>query len=101
MNIVDDCTSECLALEPAFSFGSHDIIRCFESLAFERGLPETVRFDNGPEFTSRAMLQWGADRNAHLHFIEPGKRHAAPMRIGREFRRILYPEPLRSHQDRD
>ncbi len=74
MNIVDDFTSECLALEPNFSFGSHDVIRCFEQLAFERGeLPMTIRFDNGPEFTSRAMLQWGAQKSIDLHFIEPGK----------------------------
>jgi putative transposase len=73
MNIVDDFTSECLALEPAFSFGSHDVTRCFEEIAFERGLPTAVRFDNGPEFTSRAMLQWGAEQKVDLHFIEPGK----------------------------
>jgi putative transposase len=73
MNIVDDFTSECLALEPAFSFGSHDVMRCFETIAFERGLPEILRFDNGPEFTSRAMLQWGAEKRIDLQFIEPGK----------------------------
>ena len=73
MNIVDDFTSECLALEAAFSFGSHDVTRCFNTIAFERGLPETVRFDNGPEFTSRAMLQWGAEQRVELHFIQPGK----------------------------
>ena len=44
--MVDDCTRECLALEIGFSFGSHDVIRCFEDLAFERGFPETIRFDN-------------------------------------------------------
>jgi putative transposase len=32
-----------------------------------------VRFDNEPEFTSRAMLQWGAERDVNLHFIQPGK----------------------------
>lgn len=73
MNIIDDFTNECLALETAFSFGSYDVVRCFETIAFERGLPETVRFDNGPEFTSRAMLQWGAERRVELHFIQPGK----------------------------
>jgi putative transposase len=71
--IVDDFTRECLALEVGFSFGSHDVIRCFEDLAFERGLPETIRFDNGSEFTSHAMLRWGAERAIQLHFIDPGK----------------------------
>lgn len=73
MNIVDDFTRECLALDIAFSFGSADVIRCFEDLSFERGFPKTIRFDNGSEFTSRAMLQWGAERDVQLHFIEPGR----------------------------
>jgi putative transposase len=73
MNIVDDFTRECLALELGYSFGSADVLRVFEHIAFGRGLPATIRFDNGPEFTSRAMLQWGADRDVTLHFIDPGK----------------------------
>jgi putative transposase len=71
--VVDDFTRECLALEVGFSFGSHDVIRSFEDIAFERGFPETIRFDNGSEFTSHAMLRWGAERSVHLHFIDPGK----------------------------
>lgn len=71
--LVDDFTRECLALDVGFSFGSHDVIRCFEDVAFERGLPQTIRFDNGSEFTSHAMLRWGAERSVQLHFIDPGK----------------------------
>jgi len=56
MNIVDDFTRECLAIEVGFSFGSHDVIRAFEDIAFERGLPETARFDNGSEFTSLSIF---------------------------------------------
>jgi putative transposase len=56
-----------------FSFGSHDVIRCFEDIAFEQGFPETIRFDNGSKFTSHAMLRWGAERSVQPHFIDPGK----------------------------
>jgi len=73
MNIVDDFTREGLAVEIAYSFGSADVIRILENIAFERGFPETLRFDNGAEFTSHAMLRWGAERNVRLHFIAPGK----------------------------
>ena len=73
MNIVDDFTRECLALEISYSFGSADVIRKLEDLAFERGFPETLRFDNGSEFTSHAMLRWGAERKLQLHFIAPGR----------------------------
>lgn len=35
--------------------------------------PQAIRFDNGPEFTSRAMLQWAATESIDLQFIQPGK----------------------------
>jgi putative transposase len=73
MNVVDDFTRECLAIDVSFSFGSKDVIRCFESISFDRGFPESLRFDNGSEFTSRAMLQWAAEKEIDLQFIQPGK----------------------------
>ena len=73
VNVVDDFTRECVVLEVAFSFGSHDVIRFLEDAAFDRGRPRTIRFYNGSEFTSRAMLRWGAERDVNLHFIDPGK----------------------------
>jgi putative transposase len=54
-------------------FRQRRCVGVFEEIAFTRGMPGTIRFDNGPEFTSRAMLQWGADRDVALHFIDPGK----------------------------
>ena len=73
MAIVDDFTRECLALEISFSFGSHDVIRCLEDRAFERGFPQMIRFDHGSEFTSHAMLRWSAEKQVNLHFCDPGK----------------------------
>jgi putative transposase len=71
-NVVDDCTNESLAT-PAFSFGRADVIRALEAIAFERGLPKTLRSDNGSEFFSHRMLRWAAANNVSLHFIRPGK----------------------------
>jgi putative transposase len=73
LTIGDDFTKECLGLEIAHSLGSADVIRAFEAIAFERGLPKTIRFDNGSEFTSHKMLRWAAEHNVELHFIQPGK----------------------------
>lgn len=72
-NIIDDCTGESLAIVPAFSFGSADVIRAIERIAFERGLPATLRSDNGSEFCSHRMLRWAAEQSVALHFIKPGK----------------------------
>ena len=78
MTLIDDFTREALALEVDFSLPTLRVLRVFDTIAWERGLPETVRFDNGPEFTSLAMLKWAAEHNVRLHFIDPGK----PMQNG-------------------
>ncbi len=71
--IIDDFTRECLAIEVERGFSSRRVIRALEAIAFERGLPKTLRFDNGAELTSHAMLRWGAEKHVELHFIDPGK----------------------------
>lgn len=72
-NVTDDYTGEVLAIEAGFSFGSAEVIRVLENLAFERALPMTIRSDNGSEFCSHRMLSWAATRGVQLHFIQPGK----------------------------
>ena len=44
-----------------------------DRLAIERGLPETIRVDNGPEFAGKALDEWAYRNGVKLHFIEPGK----------------------------
>jgi len=73
LNIIDDFTIECLRIEVDSSLPSRRVIAALERIIEERGFPETIKFDNGPEFSSLAMLRWGAERNVKLHFIEPGK----------------------------
>ena len=78
LSVVDAYTRECLALEADTSLGSGRVTRVLERAISERGRPETVRSDNGPEFTSRRMIGWAADWKVGLVNIEPGK----PMQNG-------------------
>ena len=39
----------------------------------ERGLPEAIVLDNGPEFRGRALAAWSEERGVRLEFIQPGK----------------------------
>ena len=39
----------------------------------ERGKPQAVRCDNGPELTSRHFLAWCVERQIELVHIQPGK----------------------------
>jgi putative transposase len=55
LNIVDDYTRECLAIEVDTSLGGMRVVRVLEELKQRRGLPRQIRSDNGPEFVSRIM----------------------------------------------
>ena len=61
LSVVDAYTRECLALEADTSLGSGRVTRVLDRLIEERGRPENVRSDNGPEFTSRRMLGWAEE----------------------------------------
>jgi len=55
------------------SLSGQRVIRVPDWLKLIQGLPETIIVDNGPEFTSRAMLSWAQENQVKLHFIDPGK----------------------------
>jgi putative transposase len=44
-----------------------------EQIVLERGVPATIRCDNGPELTSRHFLAWCIERQIELVHIQPGK----------------------------
>ena len=73
LTIVDDATTEAVAIVPARALGGLPVTRVFDRLAQDRGLPRILRTDNGPEFCGRAMLTWAQDRGVTLRLIEPGK----------------------------
>ena len=73
LNIIDDFTCECLAIEIDSSLPSRRVIRAIEGIIAKRGYPAMLKFDNGSEFASLAMLRWAAENDIKLHFIEPGK----------------------------
>ena len=73
LSVVDAYTRECLALEVDTSFASRRVTRVLEQIVAERGLPQSIRCDNGPEFTSRHFLAWCVGRGIELMHIQPGK----------------------------
>jgi putative transposase len=73
LTIVDDATTEAVAVVPARALGGLPVTRVLEQLAASRGLPQVLRTDNGPEFCGRAMLTWAYERGLTLRLIEPGK----------------------------
>ncbi len=73
LSVVDAYTRECLGLEVDTSFASRRVTRVLEQILAERGAPQAIRCDNGPEFTSRHFLAWCVERGIELIHIQPGK----------------------------
>lgn len=73
LTIVDEYTRECLAIDVAGSIRSNRVIEVLSRLISERGAPAFLRSDNGPEFVSKAILQWIVEQNIQTALIDPGK----------------------------
>ncbi len=58
LTVIDEFTRECLAIDVAGSLRSGRVIEVLSKLISVRGAPTYLRSDNGPEFVSRAVLQW-------------------------------------------
>lgn len=73
LNIVDDHSREVVGQLTAYSISGLQVARFLDQLIDERGKPNEVVCDNGPEFTSKALFFWARDRQVKLGFIQPGK----------------------------
>lgn len=73
LNIIDEYTRECLAMEVDVSLSGERVCRVLDRLVKERGHPENILSDNGPEFTGKALNRWAYEHCVRHEFIEPGK----------------------------
>lgn len=73
LNVIDEGTRECLAIEVDTSLPSGRVIRVLEQLKGERGLPKQLRLDNGPELISAVFVDWCEANEIELLHIQPGK----------------------------
>jgi putative transposase len=73
LNLMDGYTREALWIEVDNSLPGLRVVRVLERVAQERGAPEAIQVDNGPEFISQVVDQWAYRNGVALHFIDPGK----------------------------
>lgn len=60
--VVDDFSQECPAIEVDTSISGQQVTRVLDWLADAAGLPQVLVMDNGPKFTSKAVLCWAERR---------------------------------------
>jgi len=75
---IDIGARTCVALYPATSLPSSEVIRQLQIAIKQHGKPDIIRCDNGPEFRSNDFQLWAARNHIDIHYIQPGK----PMQNG-------------------
>jgi transposase InsO family protein len=72
MPVVDEYTRECLSLAAERSIKAGGVLDTLRRLFIERGEPDYIRSDNGPEFIAQALKEWLAISGVKTLYIEPG-----------------------------
>ncbi|XUD93978.1 Integrase catalytic domain-containing protein [Oleidesulfovibrio alaskensis] len=87
-NVIDDFNRELLHVEIDTSITGRRLIRVFERLRLERGLPQVLRTDNGPEFLSGEFVAWAESAGMSIQYIQPGEpnQNAYIERFNRTYR---------------
>ncbi len=71
-NIVDEYTREALAMRVGRSCTADDVVAVIEALVAQRGAPQHLRMDNGPELIAWALRDWCRLVGTATNYIEPG-----------------------------
>jgi putative transposase len=72
LTLLDEFSRECLAIRVARRLGRYEVIETLAEVMKERGVPEHIRSDNGPEFVAKELRQWLAQVGCLTLYIEPG-----------------------------
>ncbi len=73
LTIVDDFSKEAVELIVDHSITGEYVTRALDQVVRFRGAPRSIRTDQGPEFTGRALDQWAYRHGVDLKLIQAGK----------------------------
>lgn len=95
-NVVDDFNREALHIGVDTSLTSIRLVRIFEQLKGDHGLPQVLRSDNGPEFLGEPFTKWTKANGLAIQYIQPGKpnQNAYIERFNRTFREEVLDQHL-------
>lgn len=70
--ILDEYSRDLMSLGVARTMTAQDVIDQLDELVGQRGIPQFIRSDNGPEFVAKAVRKWIEARGFRTLFIAPG-----------------------------
>jgi putative transposase len=73
LTLVDNFSRECLAIEVGRHLKGEDVVSVLNRVQEVRGLPGSIRLDNGPEFISKELDRWAYEHKVTLDFSRPGR----------------------------
>jgi len=85
--VKDEYTRECLALEVATRLNSQRVRSILQRLVVERGAPEYLRSDNGPEFIAGHLRIWllnqgaGHSSSSRVRYCPKGARKTGTLKV--------------------
>jgi len=72
LTVEDEYTREGIAVEVGRNMPAKRVKEVLGRLFAERGAPEYVRSDNGPEFIAEELMEWLMEEGVKTHHIDPG-----------------------------
>ena len=72
LTVLDEYTRECLAMDVKRRMNHQNVLDQLTELFVDRGVPDYIRSDNGPEFTAQAVRDWLKAVGVKTLYIEPG-----------------------------
>jgi len=73
LNIIDDFNREAMGQMVATSIPGERLVRMLEEVIWEKGKPNNIRCDNGPEFISKVFHEWCEANSINIIHIQPGE----------------------------
>jgi len=73
LTVIDTFSRYAPAIDPRFSYRGEDVVATLDRICVQIGYPETIRVDQGTEFTSRDLDLWAYQNGVILDFSRPGK----------------------------
>lgn len=73
LTLVDNFSRESLAIRLGKRLKGDDVVKILEEVTKERGHPQAIWVDNGPEFISKSLDWWAYFNNVKLDFSRRGK----------------------------